>query len=80
MLPVLAGSVNIVVNIKTSDTVSYGSIANKVDSYLTSASRATELLGGSSILTVTKLVSVPVPYPEESLDKDDRTFPRGPSA
>ena len=68
---VLAGSVNIVVNIKTSDTVSYGSIANKVDSYLTSASRATELLGGSSILTVTKLVSVPVPYPEESLDKDD---------
>lgn len=70
-ISILAASVYIVVNIKTSATISYGSIANKVDPYLTSASEATELLGGASVVTVMSVVSAPVPYPKPSEDKSD---------
>lgn len=74
---ILAASVYIVVNVKTAtsptdgSTDSYcplclGSIANKLDNYLTSASGATELLGGSSVVTVAEVVSAPVPYPKPS--------------
>ena len=56
-----AASVDIVVQIKALD---YGSVANKVDPYLTSASEATELLGGDSVVTVVSVVSAPTPYPQ----------------
>ena len=56
-----AASVDIVVQIKVSD---YGSVANKVDQYLTSASEATKLLGGDSVVTVVSVVSAPTPYPK----------------
>ena len=82
---ILAASVYIVVNVKTAtsptdgSTGSYcpqclGSIANKLDNYLTSASGATELLGGSSIVTVAEVVSAPVPYPEP-LDNNSNALP-----
>jgi len=67
-ISILPASVHIVVNIETSATNTYASIANKVDQYLTSTSQATELLGGSSAVTVVNVESAPVPYP---VDKDD---------
>ena len=60
-----AASVDIVVQIKVSD---YGSVANKVDQYLTSASEATKLLGGDSAVTVVSVVSAPAPYPKPDDD------------
>ena len=62
-----AASVDIVVQIKVSD---YGSVANKVDPYLTSASEATELLGGESVVTVVSVVSAPTPYPKPESGDD----------
>lgn len=62
-----AASVDIVVQIKVSD---YGSVANKVDQYLTSASEATKLLGGDSVVTVVSVVSAPTPYPKPESGDD----------
>ena len=62
-----AASVDIVVQIKVSD---YGSVANKVDQYLTSASEATKLLGGDSVVTVVSVVSAPKPYPKPESGDD----------
>ena len=62
-----AASVDIVVQIKALD---YGSVANKVDPYLTSASEATELLGGDSVVTVVSVVSAPTPYPKPETGDD----------
>ena len=64
-IQIRAASVDIVVQIKVSD---YGSVAKKVDSYLTSASEATELLGGDSVVTVVRVVSAPTPYPKPETD------------
>ena len=62
-----AASVDIVVQIKVSD---YGSVANKVDQYLTSASEATKLLGGDSVVTVVSVVSAPTPHPKPESGDD----------
>jgi len=67
----LAALVYIIVNIQTTATVPYGSIADKLDPYLTSASEATELLGGSSVVTVVNVASAPVPYPQPKDASDD---------
>ena len=64
-IQIRAASVDIVVQIKVSD---YASVAKKVDSYLTSASEATELLGGDSVVTVVRVVSAPTPYPKPETD------------
>ena len=66
-IQIRAASVDIVVQIKVSD---YASVAKKVDSYLTSASEATELLGGDSVVTVVSVVSAPTPYPKPESDDD----------